>query len=711
MPEIKNIFLSFILFLTLTFPAVAFTTNYEEEHENNILEESYTEKNHVLEPLENFSLTQFSPGETASRNSEKLVLELSLNQEVYSLGDEILPDLHIVDGSEEKVKYTDKEFKLNHSKWSSPKEFNESFKLTKEKEKISSLLKNVETDEKIGLTLYAEISVNNTTLEKEKEIYLKPFLSVEFITPEPLNLIEKGKEFKPVLDIRDANKNTVETGNFTAHCPNCKEDTKIDLNYENGEWTSSNGFKPEEQSNLSEFYIEEGKDGFGNFLEREVRIIFFSLEPELEKYIEEKLREETSELSITKKSPETTVLESLKEVEIVFETNKEAECYLNFEDSEEYSETTYMDTENNRTHYYTINSDENEKSITAFCEGNGLSADKQLNFKKEDESTADYEISLPSEIGPVHQGDQETRSFSVYNNDLTELSLDVTPYTDCCESWVERDGEPLEEIKVEGGVEKSQEINVKVPLKVEEGTYDIIKRFETSEGVIRERSIPLIVSERPSIQSYNELKNSFSETEEVIKSYRQADMDIESIESSKKEVLSVVTEIETAIEQDEELRLAQKLGELEEQLESLQEEVESKQTHYNFRNNLWMFVIVGVSTYIILFLITMVLLPYYRLKKEQVLLKDRLEKAVESRKKAEKQYFNRKIDRETFMNIMNKRQDQVIHIRSQLDDVEKKLDKGLKKYLTFENFIKAPLKAADQIIKLTEVKDNYKPKN
>lgn len=97
------------------------------------------------------------------------------------------------------------------------------------------------------------------------------------------------------------------------------------------------------------------------------------------------------------------------------------------------------------------------------------------------------------------------------------------------------------------------------------------------------------------------------------------------------------------------------------------------------------------------FLLTMVVLPYYRLRTKLLNVEEDLESSVEARKKAEKQYFKREIDRGTFMQIMTERQDEILEMRGQKQELEEELDNLLQNNITLENFLKAPLKAFREV--------------
>ncbi|MFP4634215.1 MAG: hypothetical protein ACLFM9_04610, partial [Candidatus Aenigmatarchaeota archaeon] len=105
------------------------------------------------------------------------------------------------------------------------------------------------------------------------------------------------------------------------------------------------------------------------------------------------------------------------------------------------------------------------------------------------------------------------------------------------------------------------------------------------------------------------------------------------------------------------------------------------------------------------YLITQLLLPWHRIKKEVSELKEEKKNSEQSREKAEKQYFRREIDQQTFRSIMTEEQDKVLSLRSKIEEKQKELDRLTLQVLSPKRFLLFPYRSLKKLPRLLEGAD------
>ncbi|MDY6771317.1 MAG: hypothetical protein SV186_05200, partial [Candidatus Nanohaloarchaea archaeon] len=346
-----------------------------------------------------------------------------------------------------------------------------------------------------------------------------------------------------------------------------------------------------------------------------------------------------------------------------------------------------------------------------FCQqSTGGNATLEVVFSIEPETVASFGLFIPDTIPPdgsgVEQGSVGKAPFSIYNNGSESIQIDVDAVVRrCCSAWISNESTRVDTVTLTPGSEKSLTINVDVPLNTSLGSYTAGLSF-ASGGRVREKTVQMRVVKGTDIRRLENLKQRAQQLVQQIRNYRRSGINTSALMQDYQRLQKLIGYAEQAVAQDDRQVLANTLD----QADTKANEIKGKLRALAFKNyvleNWWKWLFGGIAIYTLFFLLTMVAVPYYRLRTDYLTVKEKLESATQARKKAERQYFKRQIDRDTFMDIMTERQDEILELRSERDELQEELDTAIKSRLTAENYIKAPIKAVREINRWIESRRN-----
>lgn len=406
-------------------------------------------------------------------------------------------------------------------------------------------------------------------------------------------------------------------------------------------------------------------------------------------------------LEISRIAPSASLPSETTQAELIMSTSLDASCYYN---DRPFGETigegaTSMIRVNGTRHRATVDVEEGETyQYFVRCDTgeNGLTQDSQVIFSVASETIQSYDLRTPDTLLTTQQGGTTGDTVSFSNNGTEALTIDMQAVSECCEAWFGDKNDPLTSITVDEGSERNVILQADVPLYVDPGTYSIGLAF-TSQATIRERSIDITVEQSNEMKQLEQLEQQSDELEQRIEAYSQAGINTTELERRHSELDSLLSNAQTARTNDDRLVFANVID----QAETGASEIEGRLRALSFQRyvleNWWRWLIGFILSYVSFFLVTIVVVPYYRVKSDYNNVQRKLRTAVDARKKAEKQYFRREIDRDTFMEIMTERQDEILEYRSQRDDLEKTVETVIQDQLTLENVFKAPFMSIREI--------------
>ncbi len=639
--------------------------------------------------------------------TERYDVGIETDHEIYMKDEEVLIEIDVKDVNERKVEDFEATVILNDSE--------ENITLA-ENQVTDTLTYYLDEDappsneETAGYKLYVNVSKGGNHGFSSEKFEVSNNLEIDVISPEHEEYIEEGEEVYLQAYITNKRGEPVTQGYYSAECINCVET--------NSRLVPVSGYPGVYHTTFSELVDSSpitirGSDLNGNSVLEGLYI--YSGEPEdiPETNGNGAAPSAPPSLEIEQLSPDFTVPSHIDEVNITVETDQGSECWYGKDLKENnYTEGFQMETEDGILHTSMVSLDSpGEYHYDVFCETEDTVETETITFILEESDIEDFEISLMNQIGPIQQGEDGSGTFSVYNNGTDTIYMEVITESDCCDTWVERNNEKITETTIEEGEQISHELVADIPLKTEEGVHNIHITFITGDGLTRETTVTLIVAKRPAISHLEDLERRKKNISETLEQYRAAGIDTEELFEHFRKFEEKLESANEAIENNDEIGLSRTVDNANTLRNELETKITAKDLEYNIRENWDKWMLMFLVIYAAFFLVTMVLIPYFRLKSEYINTQEKLDHAVDARKKAEKQYFNRKIDRETFMNIMKGRQNEVLELRSEIEELEEELDRGIRRNLTLSNFFKAPAKATRQIIKLMQTLSKRKNQN
>lgn len=567
---------------------------------------------------------------------------------------------------------------------------------------------NVSDDENVGSGVY---SFNVTRI-----------LDIGFITPQQGDVVTPGEDFTFETEITGPNDELVE-GLFYARCEQCPSDFRFLGSAGGGVFTTTFTAPTDQDSALIRVFASDLE---GNSESQETGTL--SAAPA----ITVDVGNDTStggggtgggggggggfgpQFEVERVSPSSASLPAdTTGVNLSVSTSLAADCRYTTQplDAVPVDAMNTFNTTGSQLHWDTVQTQPGTTySYNIYCEDTaGENATLELVFSIESETIASFGMFTPDNLPPdntgVGQGTVESVPFSIYNNGSEDLELQMeTAIADCCRSWIENDTGAANSLDLGPGSERSFQLYVDVPLNTTRDTYRIDLAVSEAGGTFRERAIRFDVVTGELISRLDSLKNASEDIDGTISDYRESGIDVSGIEERYQTLRETIRNADMAVANDNREVLSTQLEDGESLAAEIDGQLRALALQNYIRENWWRWLLGGIVIYTVFFLLTMVAIPYYRLQTDLIAVKNKLESATDARKKAERQYFNRQIDRDTFMDIMTDRQDEILELRSERDDLQDDMDNIFENRLTLENYLKAPLKAVREVNRWIEAR-------
>ncbi|MCJ7450735.1 MAG: hypothetical protein MUP58_03265 [Candidatus Nanohaloarchaeota archaeon QJJ-9] len=560
-----------------------------------------------------------------------------------------------------------------------------------------------ETSTNLPLTYkaHANVSKDGNTGQTIKEFQVTRLLEHKLVSPEgPLS---SGEEFEVVVDWKGPTGEPISTNSIVyTICNGCPSDYKYMDLQEPGRYSQT--FRVSQNTEDLVSLRLYAIDGYGNSESQDVGGP--DGKPPIEPIsVGEKDNNTASEtggggggaiggsaLQITRLSPRPSLSSDTEQANLSVETSMKSQCYY----KNQSIERREMDTASGKIHYKPVKVvSDHTYEYKIYCESGSLNSSKSIIFTVQPKEISTYTLEFPGQLGKIEQGTTVSQPVSFYNNGTAPITIEMEATSDCCSAWFEEE-KSVKKIEVEPGSEKTIDLKADIPLNTSLGMHTVTAVFLKGQ-TSREKVASLQVTESKEIEKLQNLQKDLKSLKRRLQEYEKVGIDVSEIKGTYKEALEQLNYSKTAIKQDNRKVLENSVEEIDNRVEEANTRLKALKLQRYIRENWWKWLLGGLSFYIAFFLITMVGIPYLRLKTEYRKITSEINASIDARKKTEKQYFRREIDRDTFMEIMTEKQDKILQLRGKKEELEEKLDNIFTELVTLENFVKAPIKSFREV--------------
>jgi len=284
---------------------------------------------------------------------------------------------------------------------------------------------------------------------------------------------------------------------------------------------------------------------------------------------------------------------------------------------------------------------------------------QNITLNATQQSIRDFNFTLSSSSVEIEQGQDATIIGSLFNIGNQPLVLNATLESKCCNITLPKG--------FELGVKKETAFSIKihVPLFQDLGEYVVNVSLSTS-GITKEKAFKIIVKKSTSINSLNDLEKKLSGLESQVAEYEKLGMDVNDLKRMIENTKQLLSGGKFDINKDNSANLKNSLDNANKIISSLSSKLLTlgvqKFLHQNKYNIGLALTTIVLTTYTA----TQVIYPYHKLSQELKFLTEEEAALVQSRIDAERQFFKRIINEQTFTNIMITKQEKVLRTRAML---------------------------------------------
>jgi hypothetical protein len=186
----------------------------------------------------------------------------------------------------------------------------------------------------------------------------------------------------------------------------------------------------------------------------------------------------------------------------------------------------------------------------------------------------------------------------------------------------------------------------------------------------KDRTIDITVGQSPHYNSLSELENELADIENKIQEVKNSGIDTSSLEAMVEKSKALLQNANSSIASDQIDVLSASLASLTSNNQLVESRLGGLRNQAFLLQNAWLIGLFVVMSFTTMYMVPQVLLPLNKKEKELSELKEEEEALVISRVETEKQYFMRKIDENTFSQLMIGKQDKILKIRAQIRERE-----------------------------------------
>jgi uncharacterized membrane protein YgcG len=275
------------------------------------------------------------------------------------------------------------------------------------------------------------------------------------------------------------------------------------------------------------------------------------------------------------------------------------------------------------------------------------------------QSSRDFNFTLSPTSVEIEQGQDATILGSLFNIGNQPLVLNATLESKCCNITLPKSFELA--VKKETAFS----INVHVPLFQELGEYVVNITISTA-NVAKEKAFKIIVKKGTSINSLNELETKLSSLESQVKEYEKLGINVNDLKNMIEQIKQLLSGGKSSINRDSSANLRNSLDNANKIISSLSSKLPALGVQKFLQQNKYNIGLAITTLVLTTYTATQIVLPYHKLSQELKFLTEEEAALVQSRVDAEKQYFRRTINEQTFTNIMITKQEKVLKTRAML---------------------------------------------
>jgi hypothetical protein len=296
--------------------------------------------------------------------------------------------------------------------------------------------------------------------------------------------------------------------------------------------------------------------------------------------------------------------------------------------------------------------------------GGGMAAGKNLTIIQNltinaTQINRDLNFTLGTNTVEIEQGQDETVIGSLFNTGNQPLILNTTLESGCCNITLPK-GFELAVKK-----ETTFSISIHVPLFQDLGEY-IVKIGIGAANITKEKAFKIIVKQSSSINSLNELEQKLTGLETQVTEYEKLGINVNDLKKMIENTKQLLSGGKFDINKDNSANLKNSIDNANKIISSLSSKLPTlgvqKFLHQNKYNIGLALTTIVLTTYTA----SQIVLPYHKLSQELKFLTDEEAALVQSRIDAERQFFKRMINEQTFTNIMITKQEKVLKTRAML---------------------------------------------
>lgn len=280
-------------------------------------------------------------------------------------------------------------------------------------------------------------------------------------------------------------------------------------------------------------------------------------------------------------------------------------------------------------------------------------------------NTTGFNFTLTPIENQIYRGEDATILGTLSNEGTTNLTISSSIFLNstCCDISMD----PSEFTLEVGGSEVPFTISIHVNISTEPETEHFADITLKSGTLEKSKRIKIIVEENPVISSLDQVTGQISEVESKIMEYAKAGIDVGFLQNLLNRIKGTKTDSTSAMEGDDINQLKQQNDFIQSSLNKINDELNKLAFLKLIYENKWN-IVTGLTIGLIsTYLVTLIVIPYFRIEFE--IRKLILERASlkKSRVVTTKSFFLRKIDDRTFRSIITDRQGKIYKLKSMIE--------------------------------------------
>ncbi len=309
-------------------------------------------------------------------------------------------------------------------------------------------------------------------------------------------------------------------------------------------------------------------------------------------------------------------------------------------------------------------------SGTAFFQGNITENKTIYIYKNVTFTKKDFSVNLTKQELFVISGEREAFTASIVNTGDEKLDIAIVGTCACCNLSFEQT-----KINLRPRESKDIKIEIYIPLYQKENCF--AKLLFINATLQKEKSIKISVIPNPLLHKAEVVSSKLSVFYHKLNKYKEVGLDIEDLQKEVEEIQTILTLAREAIYKDNLTLLRQYLEKAMDKSEKLEKSFLLFDKISLILKYKYLILFSLASCLAIAYWIMNITIPLIKLKKQLQALKRKEALIIETRKNTERQYFHRKISEDVFNKIMIEEQNKLLKVRSEIKEIEKKINRLL----------------------------------